>query len=220
MPELNTAIDHIVQSPLRNDVFSIAFFVLALLLATVWRNFLIVFVHKTREMVLSHDWRTFEAENASSGPRLQLTLIIILLSSVSIFLFQINRFTDARPVTFWHILLALTALHLVRLIFTKFIEVVFMQKGVYEMWVESYTWIHYILGVLFFPLAVLITYSPEATFSIVAHLAITFFILGEILFFYRLFSVFYRGIASLFYLFLYICTLEILPLLTVFRILS
>ncbi|MDA3853573.1 MAG: DUF4271 domain-containing protein, partial [Bacteroidales bacterium] len=78
----------------------------------------------------------------------------------------------------------------------------------------------FVSGVLYFPLAILMTYSPESTFSICTNIALVVFILGEMLFFYRLFSVFYAGIASLFYLFLYLCALEVLPLLIVFRILS
>ena len=217
---LITTIDQVLLNPLKNDVFSVAFFAMALLLATVWRNFLIVFVHKTREMVLSHDWRTFEAENANSGPRLRLSLVVVNLSSISIFLYQLNRYLDAPLVPYWQLLLALTSLHILRILVTKFIEVLFKFRGLYEMWVESYTWIHYVLGVLFFPLAILMTYSPDLTFTFCANLALGLFILGELLLFYRLFFIFYNGIASLFYLFLYLCTLEIIPLLTVFRFLS
>lgn len=193
---------------------------MSLLLATVWRNFLIVFVHKTREMVLVHDWRTFDAENANSGLRLRLSLILINLSSVSIFIYQVVKHSTSIELPYWYIVVALFAVHFIRIVVTKFLEIVFNLRGIYEMWVESYTWIHYILGVLFFPLAVLMTYSPELTFSFCANFALVIFVLGEILLFYRLFSVFYNGMASLFYLFLYLCTLEIIPLLTMYRILS
>ena len=220
MTNINHLIEQVVFNPFRNDAFSIAFFLLALLLATVWRNFLIVFVHKAREMVLSHDWRSFEAENANSGPRLRLALIIINLCSVSIFLYQLIVHNTSISLPYWHLLLALFFIHFLRILLTKLLEIIFNLRGVYEMWAESYTWIHYVSGVLFFPLAILMTYSPVFTFSICTNLALAFFVLGEILLFYRLFTVFYSGIASLFYLFLYLCTLEILPLLTVYRILS
>lgn len=220
MTELATVIDQVPFDPFKNDIFSIAFFVLALLLASVWRNFLIVFVHKAREIVLSHDLRTFEAENANSGPRLRISLIVFNLSSVSIFIYQVIKYSTHVELSYWYILLALLGIHLFRIVATKFIEFIFNLQGGYEIWVESYTWIHYIFGVLFFPLAILMTYSPEVTFSFCTNLALAFFILGEMLLFYRFFSFFYSGIASLFYLFLYLCTLEILPLLIVFRILS
>jgi cell division protein FtsL len=93
LTELNTIIDLVVFNPLKNDVFTIAFLMLALLLASVWRNFLIVFVHKAREMVLSHDWRSFEAENANYGPRLRLSLVVVSLGSASIFAYQLVRFS-------------------------------------------------------------------------------------------------------------------------------
>lgn len=220
MTLLFTTIDQVLIDPLKNDTFSIAFFILALLLASVWRNFLIVFIHKAREMILSHDWRTFDAENANSGGRLRLSLMMINLATTSIFLFQVNKYIEGPELSYWHLLLGITGVHFIRIFATKLIEIVFKLKGVYEIWVESYTWIHFVLGVLSFPLAILITYSPESTFSISANLALVLFILGELLLIYRLFSVFYNGMASLFYLFLYLCVLEILPLLTVFRILA
>lgn len=217
MNDFTTAIDQVLINPYENDLFSVAFFALALLLAMVWRNFLIVFVHKTREMLFSHDWRSFEAENANSGPRLRIALTIITLSSVSIFLYQFIKISGGPDISLWLIALALFGIHFFRMVVTKFIEFVFKLRGMYEIWVESYSWIHYIIGVLFFPLAVLMTYSPEMSYAICGNLALAFFILGEFLLFYRFIVVFYNGIASLFYLFLYLCTLEILPLLTVFR---
>lgn len=220
MNNLGISIEQVINDPLKNDLFSVALFSIALLLALVWRNFLIVFVHKTREMILSHDLRTFEAENANSGPRLRLSLAIISIGSIAIFLYQFISFSDGPSISVWHIVLALLGLHLGRIFLTKYIIFVFKLRGFYEIWIESYSWIHFILGVLFFPLAVLITYSPEMTYAISGNLAFVFFIIGEFLLFYRIFSVFYNGLASLFYLFLYLCTLEILPLLTVFRLLS
>lgn len=193
---------------------------MAAMLALVWRSFLVVFVHKVREMVFSSDWRTFEAENAKSGTRMRFIIAIISVLSVSIYIYKFSQFIRPALVDYWAVLLALIALHTVRVVLTKWVEVLFELRGAYEIWFESYTWIHFTIGVLFFPLAVLITYSPEATFSLSAYIGIALFILGETLFVYRLFAVFYKGLASLFYLFLYLCALELMPLLTVFRLLS
>ncbi len=209
-----------MANPAQNDLFTIAFLVMALMMAMVWRNFLIVFLHKTREMIFSRDWRTFEAENATAGSRMRIILVFVTLVSVSIFVFQINRFTPIRQLPYWSILLGITILHLIRILITKLLEFLLDIRGVFEIWFESYIWIHFMVGVLFFPLAVLMTYSPETTFSVTAYLGAGLFLLGEILLFYRLFAVFYRGLSSLFYLFLYLCTLEILPLLTVYGLLS
>lgn len=202
-----------------NDVFTYVFLGLSIILAGIWHNFLIVFVHKSRELVLSHDWRSFEAENANSGSRLRFSLVLIHLVVLSLFIYQITAYVNGEASSFWKIVLTLFCIHTFRLLMTKLLEFVFSRKGMYEIWVESYAWIHYILGVLFFPLLVLMTYSPDLTFSFSAHFALFLFILAESLLFYRLFIVFYNGIVSLFYLFLYLCTLEILPLFIAFNIL-
>lgn len=203
-----------------DDVFTLAFLGIAVLLALVWKNFLLVFIHKIRELILSKDWRSFEAENANSGPRLRLHLSVISLASVSLFLFQMIRYSGLPSVPYLQVLLFLFVMHLARILLTKSVEFVFSMRGIYEMWIESYAWIHYIMGVLFFPLVVLLTYSPSETYTSVGHAAIVVFFLAEALLFYRLFAVFYNGIVSLFYLFLYLCTLEILPVLIVLRFIS
>lgn len=200
-----------------NDLYTIVFIVLGILLSIIWRNFLLVIIHKIREMVLSSDLRTFEAENANSGFRMRIILSIIHLVAVSIFIdriliqFGIDKLSD------WQILIMLFSLHLLRIIITRFLSYLFSIVEMYQVWIESYSWIHYMLGLLIFPLAVLMTYSPVVTFSACANLSLIFFLLAKILLFYRITIVFYNGIHSLFYLFLYLCTLEIIPLLIVFH---
>jgi len=170
--------------------------------------------------MLSRDWRTFEAENVNSGPRLQIILFIVYLATIPIFVYHVFNYMSWPLVPIWHLSAILLGLHVLRNVLTKFFEFVFNLKGVYQIWLESYSWIHFTLGVLFFPLAVLVTYSPEVTISFCANLALILFLLSEMLLFYRLCVVFCNSLASLFYLFLYLCTLEIIPLLIVFRILS
>lgn len=200
-----------------NDAYTITFTVMALLLAIIWHNFLLVIVHKVREMVLSSDLRTFEAENANSGFRMRIILSTIHLLSISIFIDHILKQFGVDIVEYWYILGLLFLLHAFRILMTRFLSYVFSMVEMYHVWVESYSWIHYILGLLVFPLAVLMTYSPVVTFSACANIALVIYLLSKILLFYRLFVVFYNGIHSLFYLFLYLCTLEIIPLLIVFH---
>ncbi len=212
LPILPHTIDH--------DIYTIVFLVMALMLVIIWHDFLLVFIHKVREMVLTSDVRTFEAENANSGPRLRLFLAILNLASFSIFSFQLLNQFGITNVFYWQILVVFILLHTSRIFITRFLAYIFSMQSMFPIWIETYSWVHYMLGVLVFPLAVIITYSSTVTFSFCANLAGAFFILGELLFFYRMFFVFYRRIVSLFYLFLYLCTLEIIPLLIVFRFLS
>lgn len=202
-----------------NDFYTVVFFVMAFMLVIIWHEFLLVFVHKVREMILTSNLRTFEAENVKSGPRLHLFLVILNLASFSIFSFQLLNQFGITNVSYWLILVAFFLLHSSRLLITRFIAYVFSMQSMFQIWIESYSWVHYMLGVLFFPLAVIITYSPTVTFSFCFNLAGALFVLGEFLLFYRMFFVFYRGIVSLFYLFLYLCALEIIPLLIVLQFL-
>lgn len=214
------ALPNILINSTSNDLFTLLFVVMAFLLAYVWRNFIIVFIHKVRELLLSSDWRSFQAENANSGTRLRIVLSLVNLFSVSIFLYHISHFLGIINIPYYYYLLCLTGFHLLKIIVTAILSYVFTLRQEFVIWVESYVWIHFICGVVFFPLAFLLTYSPAETMGFCTYFGVSVLILVEILIIYRLTVVFYQGIVSFLYLFLYLCALEFLPLLTTYRLLS
>ncbi len=216
---METTTNHLLAALSGKDIFTLTFLLVGSLLAIVWRNFLIVFLHKAREMMVSRDWRTFDAENAHSGTRLYLFLSIVSLTSVSVLIYQVIGYVEESRVSILLIVAALAALHFLRFFLTKMLEIIFSLPGAFIIWAESYSWIHFIIGVLLFPLAVIMTYAPETAFSVCINLVLVLFLMGELLLIYRLVVVFYNGLGSLYYLFLYLCTLEILPLLIVFKLL-
>ncbi len=203
-----------------NDIFTIVFFVLAVLFAFIWRDFLAVFVSKTHDIIFSNDLRTFYSQNAKSNSVLSIILAIISVSTISIYLYKILYNLFDYDVQYWHILLIIIVLHLYRVLSSKFIEWLFSLRNICSIWFDSYAWVHYIMGVVFFPLAIFITYRPIELSIFTIYIAVVIFIFSELLLIYRLFILFCKDLWSLFYLFLYLCTIEIMPLLVLYRLLK
>lgn len=210
----------LLSSPSTNDLFTLLFLVAGILLAAIWQNFILVFIHKVRALLLSSDWRSFEVENATSGVRLRLVLMFVYLLSLSVSSFHLNNYLEARYIPFYIFPLLLFLAHLAKISMSALISYVFSCRNEFAIWVESYMWIHYIVGVVSLPLAVFLTYSPFETISFCAYFGLGVLFLAELLLIYRVAVIFNRGIVSFFYLFLYLCTLELIPLLTICRLLS
>jgi hypothetical protein len=203
-------------------MFTIVFIINCFLLAIFWHSLMIVLSHKVHELILSRDWRSFVLENVDTGIRIRIVLMVVYLSSLTIFFYWMSRFMGLEDTHFpiIYILGIIVGVHLLRIVATVIINAIFSSRASYRIWIESYLWIHFMLGILFIPLALLATYSPEEYLHIWFYIGLSFMILAEIMFFYRMFLVFYSGFVSFFYLFLYLCTLEILPLLFVVRLIT
>lgn len=202
-----------------NDLFTYLFMGVSVLLALIWRDFLVMLVHKVRELFLSSDWRSFQAENSKTGSKLRIFLAIINLLSVSILLFQLGAFYLESSPPYLVLLIGVAIVHLVRIIISALVNYIFTLQEAFNIWLDTYGWIHSICGVIALPISILLTYSPMFTIEFSTYFILICFILAESLLIYRLVTVFYTGIVSFLYLFLYLCTLEILPILWAYRLL-
>ena len=98
----------------------------------------------------------------------------------------------------------------------KFINWIFFDKIKNNLWMESYFFVVSIFGMLLFPVALLVVYG-DFSFYISVLIPVFLFVLVNLFFIYKCFSIFFSQLHGLFHLFLYFCTLEILPLLVVWR---
>lgn len=98
----------------------------------------------------------------------------------------------------------------------KFINWIFFDKTKNSLWIESYFFIISIFGMLLLPFTLLTIYYdfPFYTGFIIP---VFLFFLMNLLFIYKCFSIFFNQLHGSFYLFLYFCTLEVLPFLVVWK---
>lgn len=98
----------------------------------------------------------------------------------------------------------------------KFVNWVFFDKAKNSLWLKAYFFVISILGILLFPVTLLVVYGNLPFYVNVAIPAFLFF-LANLFFIYKCFSIFFRQSHGSFYLFLYFCTLEVLPLLVIWK---
>ena len=102
----------------------------------------------------------------------------------------------------------------------RFLGYVFGLKDVARAFSTDYFVIIAMLGLLLLPLNLGIIYMPEVPDFVWTVVLLVIGFLVVITLFIKLLQIFYRGISSLFYIFLYLCTLEILPLLVAAKVAS
>ena len=106
---------------------------------------------------------------------------------------------------------------LVKRIFYRFVNWVFFDKIKNSLWIDSYFFIISIGGILLLPITLLIVYSSVSSYLSILLPAILLFLMN-LYFIYRCFSIFFSQLHGFCYLFLYFCTLEILPFLFVGKV--
>ena len=102
----------------------------------------------------------------------------------------------------------------------RFLGYVFGLKDVARAFSTDYFVIIAMLGLLLLPLNLGIIYMPEVSDFVWTVVLLVIGFLVVITLFIKLLQIFYRGISSLFYIFLYLCTSEILPLLVAAKVAS
>ncbi len=92
----------------------------------------------------------------------------------------------------------------------------FSTPEITKQWIRAFNASQAILGIALLIPAVLSIFYPEVSFYMIIVGLILYFGLRT-LFIYKGFRIFYTNFVSLFYFILYLCTLEIIPLITVYK---
>ena len=100
----------------------------------------------------------------------------------------------------------------------RFIGYVFGLKEVVRAFLTDYFVIVALLGLLLLPLVFVMIYMPAVSDFVWYGVLSILGLLVLIILFIKLLQIFYTGISSLFYIFLYLCTSEILPLFVAVKI--
>ncbi len=99
----------------------------------------------------------------------------------------------------------------------RFVNWTFFDKVKNSLWIDSYFFIIAIGGILLLPITLLIVYC-DFPYYLSVLLPVILLLLMNLYFIYRCFSIFFSQLHGLCYLFLYFCTLEVLPFLLVWKV--
>lgn len=107
--------------------------------------------------------------------------------------------------------------YILKLLLFEMVGNTFFDKKTTKNYKNLYTGIVNILAVLLYPILILYTYQPESWRTPLLISALMLSALFYIMLIVKLFQIFYSKPLALFYIFLYLCTLEILPILLLIR---
>ncbi len=154
--------------------------------------------------------------------QITLALGFIFVMAFSLFLFLINKFIIGLSLgngffLFIKIVLALTGFILIKFLLIQLIKAIFLTREATSRYVLNSLIFDLTLGVVLLPFLIFITYTGS---DMLIYLSL---IIISITFIYKLLRGFVIGLNysgfSLFYLFLYLCTVEVLPVVVVVKLL-
>jgi hypothetical protein len=105
-----------------------------------------------------------------------------------------------------------------KLLIFELIGYIFLTPVILKMLKDSYFNVVLFLSVVLFPLVFIQIYILDNFTQIIEIIGIFLILIAFILILIKLFQIFFRNILAIFYILLYLCTLEILPLIFLFKV--
>lgn len=199
-------------------IFVFCLLIIALVQATVPRRLQQVF----RSVALPYYVNQLEREGNLLSERLSIALGFVYLSSVSLLLYKLALYYSADLLGmksgfffYLYIFIICVILYFLKIGVVSFTGYVFNTAKITHEYLVNNLIFNIVTGLLLFPAVILSLYVDQPVYMWVA--------LGiiSILLIYRIIRSFMIGLSntnySVFYLFLYLCTLEILPLLLLYK---
>ena len=152
--------------------------------------------------------------------RLRLLLVIFSIGVFSLYIYLLVFKPESQfPIKTYGYFLIITAIFLgIKSLLIDVIGYVFLSPSNKKMAKESYFNIVSILGVSLFIMLILQIYIPREYYNITEIISLVMCLGACILVIIKLFQIFFHKIVASFYILLYLCTLEILPLVILYRV--
>jgi hypothetical protein len=152
--------------------------------------------------------------------RFRFLLILFSIFVLSLYVYFFFRKTE-KAFTIHEFLLILLATGLfltLKFFIFNIIGYVFLNRNNLKVAIDSYFNTFSFLGLTLYPLLFLQIYLNDGLASIVNVVNLIVIIIASILVIFKLFQIFFQKILDFFYILLYLCTLEILPLIILIKV--
>ena len=148
----------------------------------------------------------------------RLFLILFSIGVFSLYAYLILFASDNgfSLITFLKFLGATGGFFLLKYLMIRIIGYVFLHPTIQKLTIESYYNVLTYLGLILFPMLILHIYLPENLKYYIAVISLILCVMASLVYTIKLFLIFFNKFASTFYLLLYLCTLEILPVVLLF----
>src|ERR1035437_2875673 len=200
-------------------VFIILFVLFFLLVYSISRS--VGFIPETVKTFFQQKVRPSIFSKATvNDSRFRLLLILFSIGVLSLYVYLIIfNSTNQFSIRVYSYFLIITFVFFgIKSLLFDLIGYVFLTPSSIKMAKESYFNILSILGIVLYPLLILQIYIPDNLYQIPEIMSLITCSGACILVIIKLFQIFFHKIVASFYILLYLCTLEILPLVVLFRV--
>lgn len=146
---------------------------------------------------------------------IEFSIGVISLNAYLYFQTSLNEFSIVK---YGYFLLVTSLFFGVKSILFDLLGYVFFDRKKLKLAKESYFNIVFLLGITLFPVLIFQIYIPYNFSSIIEVITLLVFGIAYIFVIIKLFQIFFSKIVASFYILLYLCTLEFLPLLALYRV--
>jgi len=152
--------------------------------------------------------------------RFLLTMFSIGVFSLFAYLLMFHSDTTFSIKTYGFVLVSTSVFVGLKSLLFDLMGYVFLSPSTSKMGKEGYFNILSLLGVSLFPFLILRIYVPTHLYDITEIISLVLCVGAAILVIIKLFQIYFHKIVASFYILLYLCTLEILPLIVLYRVYS
>ena len=145
---------------------------------------------------------------------------IFSITSLSLFSYLVfhNQGQAFRVLTYLYFLTATVLFFLAKYILSKLLSYIFLDKSSMKMVTDSYLNVVSFVAFLLYPVMLMHLYASNISLNYTINAALIIIVLGVILFAIKLVQIFLQKIVASLYLLLYLCTLEILPVIGMIQV--
>lgn len=162
----------------------------------------------------------FDDRSTMSETRVLASLILLTCISEGILLFVgLTTFTNIVSDNFYSVLyLSMLALgyYIVQYIAYRSVGYIFTTKKRAQMWAKGFSASQALLGLTICAPALFSLFIPSAH-KLILIVSVILYLIARIIFIFKGFRIFYHNLFSLVYFILYLCTLEIIPLILIYK---
>jgi len=138
--------------------------------------------------------------------------------SLYAYLYFHNPSTDLSIIKYGYFFLVTTLFFVLKSILFDMLGFVFLERKVLKVAKESYFNIVFFIGTALFPVLIFQIYLPYDFYSIIDIISLLIFSIAYVFVLIKLFQIFFDKIVASFYILLYLCTLEFLPLFALYQV--
>ena len=176
----------------------------------------ILFQDMKEFFTLSFRNETFREDFYADNFQSRILLVITGIVNISLFsFFTINHILHYEAKNFILILFLLLVVTILYVLFKtamiKLICYVFFDKNLSSSWTKTFHSFILFLGIFLIPIVLCLSFGPTTWITSVVYIGLFFYICLSIFYLSKITTFFFRDTSSLFYLILYLCSLEILP---------